>query len=143
MRDISRLAAFLTLICLLIPPVEGKTRKGEQYLQKARDAEVRKQWETALDWYEQAMQEDPSDAAYQLGARRVGFQAAMARVDAGKKLRTEGKLDEALREFQRAYAIDPSSSIAEQEIRRTKEMIEREKAAATRSATPEERGLTP
>ena len=124
-------------------PADAKTRKGEKFLEQGREAEARKQWETALDFYEQAMLEDPSDPAYQLATRRVRFQAAMARVDAGQKLRSAGKLEEALNEFQRAYAIDPSATIAEQEIRRTREMIEREKAPATRSATPEERGLTP
>ena len=38
-----------------------------------------------------------------------------------------GKLDEGLAEFQKAYATDPSISIAEQEIRRTREMIDKEK----------------
>jgi general secretion pathway protein D len=121
--------------------LEARTRKGEKLLEQGRQAEVRKQWETALDFYEQAMLEDPSDAAYQLATRRVRFQAAMTRVDAGQKLRSEGKLEEALAEFQRAYAIDPGSSIAEQEVKRTKQMIEREKT--NKSATPEDRGLTP
>ena len=55
----------------------------------------------------------------------------------------QGKLEEALAEFQKAYAIDPSSAIAEQELKRTKEMIEREKNPQGRASTPEERGLTP
>lgn len=143
MCDFKRLA-FICLICgLLGNPLDAKTRKGEKLLNQGREAEARKQWETALDFYEQAMLDDPSDPAYQLATRRVRFQAAMARVDAGQKLRSEGKLDEALREFQRGYAIDPASSISEQEIRRTQEMIEREKSPATKSATDEERGLSP
>ena len=142
MRGFRRLALIFALIAAVIP-ADAKTRKGEKFLQQGREAEARKQWETALDFYEQAMLEDPSDAAYQLATRRVRFQAAMARVDAGQKLRSAGKLEEALNEFQRAYAIDPSSSMAEQEIKRTREMIERERSPATRSATPEERGLTP
>ena len=90
------------------------------------------------------MLEDPADAAYQLSAKRVRFQAAMARVDTGQKLRSAGQLEEALAEFQKAYAIDPSSAMAEQELKRTKEMIEREKNPQGRAATtPEDRGLTP
>ena len=143
MLEFKRLGTFFILFTLLAAPVPAKTRKGEKLLLQGREAEARKQWETALDFYEQAMLEDPADPAYQLATRRVRFQASMARSNAGQKFRAEGKLEEALAEFQRAYAIDPSSSIAEQELRRTKEMIEREKAPATRSATPEERGLTP
>ena len=68
----------------------------------------------------------------------------MARVDAGQKLRSAGQLEEAIDEFQKAYAIDPANSMAEQELKRTKDMIEREKNPQGRAAaTPEDRGLTP
>jgi general secretion pathway protein D len=124
------LAAFLAILLAAGPgsiPLEARTRKGESLLKKGREAEVRKQWETALDFYEQAVLEDPADAAYQLAAKRVRFQAAMARVDTGQKLRALGQLEEALAEFQKAYAIDPANPMAEVEYKRTKEMIEREK----------------
>jgi general secretion pathway protein D len=141
------LAAFIVVLLALgpgLPSAQARTRKGDDYLKKGREAEIRKQWETALDFFEKAMLEDPSDAAYQLSAKRVRFQAAMARVDTGQKLRSAGQLEEAVAEFQKAYAIDPSSAIAEQELKRTKEMLEREKNPHGRAATtPEERGLTP
>ncbi|MBC7928669.1 MAG: hypothetical protein H7039_23750 [Bryobacteraceae bacterium] len=143
MRDFSRLALFCLIALLFHPGLEARTRKGERLLREGREAEARKQWESALDSYEAAQLDDPADAAYQLAVRRVRFQAASARLTTGQKLREEGKLEEALVQFQKAYAIDPSAVLAEVEIRRTREMIEREKSPATRSATPEERGLTP
>lgn len=143
MLELKRLAIVFVLVAAIVSVGDARTRKGERLLQKGREAEAAKQWEVALDFYEQAMLEDPGDPAYMMAARRVRFQASMARVDAGQKLRSEGRLEDALKEFQRAWAIDPSSSIAEQELRRTKEMIDREKSPATRSATPEDRGLTP
>src|SRR6202040_2387515 len=51
-------------------------------------------------------------------------------------LREAGKLEEALTEFQRAVEIDSSSFIAQQELKRTQQMIEAAKAPAPRSATP-------
>ncbi|MDZ4803086.1 MAG: cohesin domain-containing protein [Bryobacteraceae bacterium] len=143
MRDFKRLAIFCLILTLVVPDLPARTRKGEKFLTQGREAEARKQWETALDLYEQAMLEDPVDSAYQAASRRVRFQAGSARINAGQKLRAEGRLEEALHEFQRAYAIDPSAMLAESEIRRTREMIERERSPATRSATPEERGMTP
>jgi general secretion pathway protein D len=141
------LAAFLAILLAAGPgsiPLEARTRKGESLLKKGREAEVRKQWETALDFYEQAVLEDPADAAYQLAAKRVRFQAAMARVDTGQKLRALGQLEEALSEFQKAYAIDPANPMAEVEYKRTKEMIEREKnPKGAGASSPEDRGLTP
>jgi general secretion pathway protein D len=44
-------------------------------------------------------------------------------VHRGQILRDAGKLDEALVEFQKAVEIDPSSFIAQQEMRRTQQMI--------------------
>ena len=38
-------------------------------------------------------------------------------------MREEGKLDEALTEFQKALEIDPSLFIAKQELRRTQKLI--------------------
>ncbi|MEJ7606964.1 MAG: cohesin domain-containing protein [Bryobacteraceae bacterium] len=140
MFSVNRFQALLLVCLLALPQLDAKSRKGEQYLKQGREAEVRKQWEVALDFYEKAMLDDPADPAYLLSARRVRFQAAIARVDLGQKLRERGQLEEALVEFQKAYSIDPGSAVAEQEIKRTKEMIDREKGVVS---TPEQRGMTP
>jgi general secretion pathway protein D len=133
----------MLIVACLVSQGDARTRKGDKFLKEGQQAEVRKQWETALDLYEKALLEDPADAAYMMAAKRVRFQAGMTHVDAGQKLRSAGRLEEALASFQKAYAIDPSIGIAEQEIYRTKEMIEREKGKAGQPAAPEERALTP
>lgn len=127
---------------LSVAPLEARTRKGDKLMAEGRKAEVRKDWDKALDLYERALAEDPSDAGYLLAVRRVRFQAAQAHVNRGQKLRAEGNLQEALLEFQKAFGIDPSSAIAQQEVMQTLEMIERERKKAEPSK-PEERGLTP
>ncbi len=142
MLKLRHLGLFLTIAAMLSMPLSSRTRKGDGFLKQGRDAELRKEWETALDFYEKAMLEDPADSGYMIAARRIRFQASMFRVDAGQKLRDQGNLDAALAEFQKAYAIDPAATIAEQEIRRTKEMIQREKSGGAAS-TPETRTLTP
>jgi general secretion pathway protein D len=136
------LRIFTSLVCLLLlvlPPADA-WRKGDKLMKDAKLAEAKRDWETALALYEKAMLEDPYNIAFQMSARRVRFQAAQARVDRGQKLRADGKLDEALIEFQKAYSIDPSSSIAVQETRRTLEMIERERKVPSPQS---DRGLTP
>ncbi|HET8550839.1 MAG TPA: tetratricopeptide repeat protein, partial [Bryobacteraceae bacterium] len=125
---LARIVGLTLIFTLFAPPIGARNRKGDGYLKQGREAEVRKEYEKALELYEKALLEDPGDVAYQIAARRVRFQAGMARVDLGQKLRNEGRLDEALAEFQRAYAIDPALGIAEQEIRRTREMIDRRKS---------------
>jgi general secretion pathway protein D len=138
-----KLATFSLLVALLTP-LEARTRKGDRLLAEGRAAEARKQWDVALDLFEQALSDDPADSGYQIAMRRVRFQAGQFHVERGLKLRGAGQTAEALAEFEKAYAIDPSSSIAEQEIRRTRAILEREKkqALSPEGVKPEERGLT-
>ncbi|MBY0375982.1 MAG: type II and III secretion system protein, partial [Bryobacteraceae bacterium] len=77
---------------------------------------------------------------------RARFQASQWHVDKGQDLRKAGKLEEAMAEFQRAYALDAASTIAEQELRRTYEMLQREKKKKEQgqpAPKDEDRGLTP
>ncbi len=142
-----RLALFTAGYLALQDPVGllARTRKGDRYLAQGRTAEIGKDYDQALLLYEQALSEDPADSGYQLAMRRVRFQTSQAHVDRGLKFRIDGKLTEAQAEFEKAYAIDPSSSVAAQELRRTRTMIERErkKAAQSEESTQEEKGLTP
>jgi general secretion pathway protein D len=140
-RSVSVLAA-VALLWAVAGSLDARSRKGDSLLAEASKAEQRKDWDKALELYEKALARDPGDVSYQMGVRRVRFQAAQAHVNLGQKLREKGQLDEALAEFQKAYAMDPSSAIAEQELKRTLEMIERNKKAGA-ALTPSERGLTP
>lgn len=123
-------------------PAEAWGRKGDKFYKDGRLAEAKKDWEKALDLFEQAILDDPYHIGYQMAARRVRFQAAQKHVDDGQKLRAAGKLEESLSEFQKAYAIDPSSTIADQEIKRTLQMLDREKQKGQPSPA-EERARTP
>jgi len=120
--------------------LDAKTRKGEKLLRQGKAAEVRGDWDAALELYEQAVDQDPQDTGYLIAMRRARFEAGQRHVDQGKKLRVEGKLQEALQEFQRALVADPSSAIAIQEVRRVQGMIN---GAPRTGLKPEDRGLTP
>lgn len=136
------LALVLAFQTMMVPvPAAAKNRKSEKLLREAQLAEVKGDYDQALDLYQQALAIDPRDTAYRLGLDRVRFQAAQKMVDRGEKLRAAGKLEEALAIFQKAYALDPSSAIAEQRMRQTFEMIKREKKSGE-ATPPEERGLT-
>src|ERR1700693_100438 len=130
----------------LLPPVEARTKKGDKLLAEGRTHEAKKEWDEALEAYEKAFAEDPSDVVYQMAADKTRFQTAQSHIDKGLKLRARGMLGEALLEFQRAYAINPSPAAAEQELRRTRDMIEIERKKVQQSgkeSPPEERALTP
>jgi len=141
----NRLTIALTLALLVCPNLQAGTRKGDRFVEEGRKAEALKKWDEALELFEKALQQDPMDASYQMAVHRVRFQAGQLHVDRGQKLRKEGNLEQALEEFRRAFAIDPASSIAETEMRRTYQMIQREKDR--KEGKPETdsavRGLTP
>ena len=153
MLKMNRLVAILTAPALALAvlsalafPAAAKTRKGDRLAAEGEVLEQQREFDKALEKYEQALASDPSDFHYQLLTRRVRFQAGQAHVLNGERLRTAGKLDEALAEYNKAFTIDPSSTSAEQEIRRTLAMIEHEKQRLARGGAPEtpaEIGLTP
>ena len=98
--------------------------KAKSFYDKGRDAEVRQHWEQAYEFYKQAYDLKPKELRYRTAFERSRFEAAAAHVHRGQQLRDSGDLQQALAEFLRAAQIDPSSAIAQQEIRRTREMIE-------------------
>lgn len=128
-------------------PAAAKTKKGDRLAAEGAQFEQQQEFDKALEKYEQALASDPSDLHYQLLTRRVRFEAGQMHVQRAEKLRTDGKLNEALAEFNKAFTIDPSSTSAEQEIRRTLGMIEREKQRQAKGGaapeSPHEAGLTP
>jgi general secretion pathway protein D len=143
----NRLTAIVLTSLLLCPtlPLEARTKKGDKFLAEGRIHEQKKEWDEALDNYEKALSEDPADIVYQMAATKVHFQAGQSHIDKGMKLRSAGQLGEALIEFQKAYAINPGSAAAAQEVRRTTEMIERERRRVEetgKESTPKERALT-
>jgi len=148
MSFFNRLTAVFLAALLIAPtaPLAAKTRKGDKYYAQGREAEDKQDWDTALDDYAKALSEDPTEVVYQIAEQKARFEASQAHLDHGLKIRGQGQLSEALLDFQKAYAFNPASSAAEQEIRRTQEMIERERLRVQQTgkeAPPEERALTP
>lgn len=130
-RDM-RLGRILLATALLLTTLPLGAESAGSLYKKAKDAEARQNYEGAYEYYRQAHDKNPKDLKYTTGLNRTRFLAAATKVHRGQLLRELGKLDEALAQFEQAAAIDPSSDIAEQEIRRTREAI---KAAQATSDT--------
>ncbi|HWZ45984.1 MAG TPA: cohesin domain-containing protein [Candidatus Saccharimonadales bacterium] len=119
MRGIRRTLAFLTLFsCVMIAAdsVRSLFNKGVK-------AEARQDYEAAYEFYKAAYNKHPDDLKYRVPYERIRFLAAASKVRRAQKLRELGRMQEALELFQKASEIDPSSDIAIQEVRRTKEMM--------------------
>ena len=117
--------------------------KGGSDYDKGIEAELRKDYDTALIHYERAYQADPKNQIYEMRAKRIRFHAAQMHVDRGHKLRDQGLLEPAAAEFEKALAIDPSSFVAEQELRRTLEMIVQQRQAEAAAVAAQQPGAAP
>src|ERR1700681_1284374 len=134
-----RLVAAAGLALLMGLPLAASTRKGDRFYKQAQAAELKKDWDLALQLYVEAVEEDRRDTGYLIGRQRARFQTAALHVERGQARRAEGKLEEAIGEFQKAMGADPSSAMALQELKRTQDMLRNPPATAEgRTLTPVE-----
>ncbi len=127
------LSALLLVLFLVIPAAADKAKS---LYNKGKDAEARQNWEQAYEYYKQARDLKPKDLRYRTSFARARFEAAAAHVHRGQQLRDSGDLDGAMAEFMHAAEIDPSLDVAQQEMRRTREMIEKKNAQPPQGAVP-------
>jgi general secretion pathway protein D len=125
---------------LLVALLASGCPKGSADYKKGRQAELAQDYDTALIHYERAVKADPANANYQLRAKRLRFEAAQMHVDRGHKLRDQGLLEPAAAEFEKALAIDPSSFVAEQELRRTLDLLVARRQAEDQAAAQQRQG---
>lgn len=132
-----RARAIMGVILALLLALPADAAKGGSQFKEGRKAEAAGDYDKAYALYEKALAEDNRNPQYRVAVRRTRFLAAMGHVDRGHKLREQDKVEEALAEFRTALAIDPSSSIADAEIKRTLPILE--SRSAGKAAPP----LTP
>jgi general secretion pathway protein D len=121
MKRSMRPALLLLLVAIVTLPAIAD--KAKSLFVQGQDAEARQNYEAAYDLFRQAYDLKPRDLRYRAAFERARFEAAASIVHRGQKLREEGKLQEAVAEFQKAVAIDPSSFIAQQELKRTQRLM--------------------
>src|SRR3954464_6317607 len=122
------------LVLSLALPLAAES--AHSLFKKGRDAEARHDVEAAYEFYKQAYDKKPKELAYQASYQRMRFEAAAKKVSRGQMLREQGQLDAALAEFQKAAEIDPSSFVAQQEIKRTHLIIQQQQSPPPQSQGP-------
>jgi tetratricopeptide (TPR) repeat protein len=79
-------------------------------------------WDSAVEYYRQAMQDNPDRPEYKIALERATFTASGIHADRARKAEEEGRLDEALREYRKASELDATNrqvAIKASEIERT------------------------
>src|SRR5713101_2611464 len=110
--------------------------KGNSDFNQGRKAETLQDYDAALGYYQKALKADPYNANYKIKLNQTRFEAGQAHIKQGVELRKKGDLQGAAGEFQRAQAIDPSSPVAEQELRITVELIAEKNRETDAAAEP-------
>jgi general secretion pathway protein D len=108
--------------------------KGQTDYNQGRKAETVQDFDAALAYYQKALKADPNNANFKIKLDQLRFEAGELHIKNGYGLRKKGDLQGAAAEFERALAIDPSSPIADQELRKTVEMIAEKNRAADAAA---------
>ena len=134
MRRSLRPASLLLLVALTALPAVAD--KAKDLYTKGKDAEARQQYEAAYDLFRQAYDLKPKDLRYRAAFEHARFEAGATVVHRGQQLREEGKLNEAVAEFQKALAIDPASFIAKQELTRTLKLLNDQQNPPPQAAGP-------
>ena len=125
MTRLRRPTVFILLVfCLLSLPGIAAAESAKSLYAKGVDAQARQDYEKAYEYFKQAYNLQPKDLRYRTAYERNRFLAASSHVHRGQIAFDASKLDEAKAEFEKALAIDPSSFIAQQELRRTLQMIQ-------------------
>jgi general secretion pathway protein D len=133
MRRLMPAAVALLVLVVILPAIADKAKT---LYEKGQDAEARQNYEAAYNLYKQAYDLRPKDLRYRSGFERMRFKAAATLVHHAEGLRDEGKLQEALAEFQKAALIDPSLFIAQQEMKKTLQMINDKENPPPQAAGP-------
>ena len=91
------MAAFLTGAC------------GNAYRQAERSANEG-DWDTAVAYYQRALQDDPERPEYRIALARAMINASRQHITIGRALEARGEFSAALREYRSAAEFDPSNS---------------------------------
>ena len=121
--------ALLATVAVLL----GGCPKGNDELSAGKKANAIQDYDTALVHYERALRADPTNAEFKLYAQQARYDAGQFHVHQGQKAVKAGDLQLGLAEFQKAQLIDPSNQAADQEVKRTMDLMLAQSPQAQRS----------
>ncbi len=136
MTRLMRPALFMLVVVSLCLSSSGKSKDSAKALYaKGVDAQARQDYEKAYEYFKGAYDRQPKDLRYRTAYERNKFLAAASLVHRGQIMRDQGKLEESRTAFEKALEIDGSSFIAQQELRRTLQMIKEAQNPQPQSST--------
>jgi general secretion pathway protein D len=123
-------------LCVSFGLLTAGCPKGQPDFNQGKKAETIQDYDAAFVYYQKAVKADPYNSNYKIKLNRIRFEASQLHVKLGVEMRKKGDLQGAATEFQRAQVIDPSSPVADQELRKAVDMIAEKNRAADAAAEP-------
>lgn len=120
---------------LLAAAVAASGCATDQAFRRGATAAREGNWDAAVEYYRRALQEAPDRAEYRIALERAMRNAAHYHAAAAADLEALGDLPGALREYRRAYELDPSNEQAGVAIANLQQTL-RERAEAARAPPP-------
>ena len=105
-------------IIILSLSLWGCVNFGPQYFKMGNEAEINKDWDQAIQYYEKAIAEKPNEYSYKLSLMRVRTTASMSYVRSARNLVEQEKIQEAIKDYEKALSYDPLNRGIYEEMRR-------------------------
>lgn len=100
--------AILAVLVLALIGLSGCATMSQTY-KLGTQAAMNKDWEKAIELFEQASMEHPKNSYYRLALIRARLQASRIHWSAGQNLSRQGNVDKALEEYNKALSYDPQN----------------------------------
>ena len=107
--------SLILIICAAL--LWGCTTLSKNYKLGVQES-MNQNWDQAIELYERAVLEDPSNSYYRLALIRAQLSASTFHVAEARKLALDDKVDEALAEYDKALSYDPDSRLILNEAQR-------------------------
>jgi general secretion pathway protein D len=96
----------------------GCANFGSHYFRLGNEAEINKDWDQAIQYYEKAIVQKPNEYSYKMSLTRVRLTATMIHLRTARGLAVQGNKDEALKEYEKALSYDPQNRALYEEMLR-------------------------
>ena len=123
----------LTLAIVLAVGLGGCSASRGAYSRGNR-AEITRDFETAMTEYKIALDRNPGNIEYRLKYEQARFNAALQHFENGRRAVEKQDYETARREFEQVIAIDPTHTLAEQQLAKVNEIL----AKQSQNQTPPE-----
>ena len=100
-QKLLKIGALLVVVALVAGCAAGRA------FRRAENAARLGDWDTAVEHYRTAVQQDPDEPAFRIAYERAMLSASLAHLDRARVAEARGQIEEALREYRRASEYDP------------------------------------